>query len=291
MTPAEGLRSELLRGIRDNLRDGASALARRALDALAAYAEAPEGPLDLRKAELLAFAEALATVRPSLIAINNLVSRWRDAVRDFEGAPEALGPYARAQAQAVRTWADGAKDATVRATLSQLDGAGRVLTHSISSTVLEVLKRLPRTEVVVTESRPGREGWELAATLAAEGIAVRYITDAQAGLFVAEVDAVIVGADALLGDGTLVNKAGTYLLALAAQDQGKPFYVCAESFKCTTLTAEAFPLEERSGSELGPPPVPGLRARNITFEMTPPRLITAWLSNEALGPRFTRAGA
>jgi translation initiation factor 2B subunit (eIF-2B alpha/beta/delta family) len=37
--------------------------------------------------------------------------------------------------------------------------------------------------------------------------------------------------------------------------------------------------------------VPGLRARNITFEMTPPRLITAWLSNEALGPRFTRAGA
>lgn len=291
MTPAEGLRSELLRGIRDNLRDGASALARRALDALAAYAEAPEGPLDARKAELLAFAEALATVRPSLIAINNLVSRWRDAVRDFEGAPEALGPYARAQAQAVRTWADGAKDATVRATLSQLDGAGRVLTHSISSTVLEVLKRLPRTEVVVTESRPGREGWELAATLAAEGIAVRYITDAQAGLFVAEVDAVIVGADALLGDGTLVNKAGTYLLALAAQDQGKPFYVCAESFKCTTLTAEAFPLEERSGSELGPPPVPGLRARNITFEMTPPRLITAWLSNEALGPRFTRAGA
>jgi Translation initiation factor 2B subunit, eIF-2B alpha/beta/delta family len=64
--------------------------------------------------------------------------------------------------------------------------------------------------------------------------------------------------------------------------------VCAESFKCTTLTADAFPLEERSGSELGPPPVPGLRARNIYFEMTPPRLITEWLSNEALRHRFAQ---
>mgnify|MGYP000683260199 CR=1 FL=1 len=122
-------------------------------------AEAPEGPLDNRKAALLAFADELGALRPSMVAIPNLVSRWCDAVRDFEGPAEALGPFARTQAQAVRTWADGARDATVRATLAQLEGAQRILTHSISSTVLEVLKRLPpsRTEVIVTESRPGRE--------------------------------------------------------------------------------------------------------------------------------------
>ena len=75
----------------------------------------------------------------------------------------------------------------------------------------------------------------------------RYITDAQGGLF-DQADAVLVGADALLADGTLVNKAGTYLLALAAKDQNVPFWVCAESFKCTTTPADAFALEERSGS-------------------------------------------
>ena len=73
---------------------------------------------------------------------------------------------------------------------------------------------------------------------------------------IARADAVLVGADALLADGTLVNKAGTYLLALAAKDQNVPFWVCAESFKCTNTPADAFALEERSGSELGPPPVP-----------------------------------
>lgn len=99
------------------------------------------------------------------------------------------------------------------------------------------------------------------------------------------------GADALLADGTVVNKAGTYLLALAAKDQNVPFWVCAESFKCTATPAHAFALEERSGSELGPPPVPGLKARNLYFEMTPPRLITGWLSNEALAQRFAQPGA
>jgi translation initiation factor 2B subunit (eIF-2B alpha/beta/delta family) len=293
VSPAEALRSELLRAIRDNLRDGASQLARRALDALARYAEAPEGTLDDRKAALLAFADELGALRPSMVAIPNLVSRWCDAVRDFDGPAEALGPFARTQAQAVRTWADGARDATVRASLAQLEGAQCILTHSISSTVLEVLKRLPRarTEVIVTESRPGREGWELGATLAAQGHRVSYITDAQGGLFTAQADAVLVGADALLADGTVVNKAGTYLLALAAMDQNVPFWVCAESFKCTATPAHAFALEERSGSELGPPPVPGLKARNLYFEMTPPRLITGWLSNEPLAQRFGQPGA
>jgi translation initiation factor eIF-2B subunit delta len=181
----------------------------------------------------------------------------------------------------------------VRASLAQLEGAQCILTHSISSTVLEVLKRLPRarTEVIVTESRPGREGWELGATLAAQGHRVSYITDAQGGLFTAQADAVLVGADALLADGTVVNKAGTYLLALAARDQNVPFWVCAESFKCTPTPAHGFALEERSGSELGPPPVPGLKARNLYFEMTPSRLITGWLSNEPLAQRFGQPGA
>ena len=177
MNPAEALRTELLRAIRDNLRDGASQLARRALDALARYAEAPQGSLEDRKGALLAFADELGSLRPSMVAIPNLVSRWRDAVRDFEGPPEALGPFARTQAQAVRTWADGARDATVRAALAQLEGAQRILTHSISSTVLEVLRRLPpaRTEVIVTESRPGREGWELGKPLICVGL--RHVRD------------------------------------------------------------------------------------------------------------------
>lgn len=282
------LRSELLRRVRDNLRDGASHLARVALDSLAEYAAVETADREDLRRELLSFADELGTVRPSMTAIHNLVARWRTGVAEFDGDADALRAYAREQARAVRNWADAATDATVRCVIGRLGESGRVFTHSISSTVTRVLVRLPnqRFSAIVTEARPALEGWNLAATLAQEGLAVTYVTDAQAGIFVRQADAVLMGADAILADGSLVNKSGTYLIALAAREAGVPFYVCAESFKCTEETAETITLEEKSGSELRPPPVPGVRARNLYFEVTPASLITDWLSNEPLGQRF-----
>jgi len=282
------LRSELSRRVRDNLRDGASHLARVALDSLSEYAALEVDDLEGLRAELLDFADELGSVRPTMTAIHNLVARWRTGVEEFDGELDALREYARVQAQQVRTWADAATDATQRQAIAALGERRRLMTHSISSTVARTLLRLPRRglNVVVTESRPAFEGWNLASSLARENIAVTYITDAQMALFVKDVEAVIVGADALLPDGSLVNKAGTHLLALAAQEQGVPFYVCAESFKCTEQSVADVVLEEKSGSELRPPPVPGIRTRNIYYEITPAHLITDWLSNEPLGERF-----
>ena len=282
------LRSELSRRVRDNLRDGASHLARIALDSLSDYAALDVGNRESLRAELLDFADELANVRPTMTAIHNLVARWRVGVEEFDGDLDALRAYARTQAQQVRTWADAATDATQRQVITTLGDRRRLMTHSISSTVARTLLRMPRRDlnVVVTESRPAFEGWNLASSLARADIPVTYITDAQMALFVADVEAVVVGADALLPDGSLVNKAGTRLLALAAHERGVPFNVCAESFKCTDQPVAEVVLEEKSGSELRPPPVPGIRTRNIYFEITPAHLITDWLSNEPLGKRF-----
>ena len=282
------LRADLSRRVRDNLRDGASHLARVALDSLAAYAAVEVADVETLRAELLDFADELAAVRPSMTAIHNLVARWRTGVAEFEGDLGALRAYARNQAQQVRTWADAATDATMRSALAELRGRQRLMTHSISSMVSRILLASPRDglEVVVTESRPAQEGWNLASTLAREGVAVTYVTDAQMALFVRTADAVVVGADALLPDGSVVNKTGTHLMALAAREFGVPFYCCAESFKCTTEPAGGLALEEKSGSELRPPPVPGIRTRNVYFEVTPAALVTDWLSNEPLGERF-----
>jgi translation initiation factor eIF-2B subunit delta len=282
------LRSDLLRRVRDNLRDGASHLARIALDSLAEYAHVEADDEETLRADLLAFADELAGVRPSMTAIHNLVARWRIGVAEFDGTLPELRDYAREQAQAVRNWADAATDATVRCAINRIGSSNSLLTHSISSTVTRVLTRLPSSgfNAIVTEARPGLEGWNLAASLARQGISVTYITDAQAGIFVEQADMVLIGADAILADGSVVNKAGTRLIALAAREAGVPCFVCAESFKCTAQEIDEVILEEKSGSELGPPPVPGIRARNIYFEITPAALITDWLSNEALHERF-----
>ncbi len=87
----------------------------------------------------------------------------------------------------------------------------------------------------------------------------------------------------MLADGAVVNKVGTYLLALAARDHDLPFYVCFESFKRTTRTAAEISLEEMDPRELEPPELPGILARNVYFDVTPARLVSSWI--DELGAR------
>lgn len=285
------LRNDLLRRVRDNLCDGASHLARIALDSLVDYTEEVEaGEVESLRRELLAFADELVQARPSMAAIRHLVERWRAGIEAFEGDLHGLRAFARDHADDVRNFAAAATDATVRCTIDRLGDCRSLLTYSMSSTVTRALTQMPAREinVVVPESRPRLEGWHLASALAEEGIAVTYITDAQAGIFAEQAEMVLVGADSILADGSIINKSGTRLVALAARDADVPFYVCAESFKCTAQTAAEVSLEEKAGSELRPPQVPGVRARNIYFEVTPAALITDWLSDEPLARRFGR---
>lgn len=83
---------------------------------------------------------------------------------------------------------------------------------------------------MVSESRPLNEGVILARQLAEWHIlSVAY--RCPAGPVAAQADLALLGADSLLPDGSLINKAGSYLLALAVHDSGVPLYVCCESFK------------------------------------------------------------
>ena len=136
---------------------------------------------------------------------------------------------------------------------------------------------------VVTESRPLYEGHATVERLGELGIAVTLITEAQVGLSMAHVDAVVLGADGILPDGSVVNKAGTYPLALAAADQGVPVYVCAESFKRwpPELAPTDPPLEEMDPDELGAQTWPGVTKQNIYFDITPARLITRCITETA----------
>jgi translation initiation factor eIF-2B subunit delta len=107
------------------------------------------------------------------------------------------------------------------------------------------------------------------------------ITDAQINLFAPRADLALVGADALLEDGSVVNKAGTSLLALACHDNRVPFYVCAESFKKCPPGMDHIELEEMDQAELGHHlPFP-ITTRNIYFDITPARLITTWFNEES----------
>ena len=157
--------------------------------------------------------------------------------------------------------------------------------------------------VWVDETRPRNQGAALTAwELAEAGIAHRVITDNAGGHLMqrGQVDLVVVGTDRTTRIGDVANKIGTYLKALAAHDNGVPFYVALPSPTIDWDTADGFtvPIEERSADEVRtvqgraadggvvdvlvtPDASP---AANPAFDVTPARLVTGLITERGICP-------
>lgn len=157
-------------------------------------------------------------------------------------------------------------------------------------------------EVWVDETRPRNQGASLTAwELGQHGVPHRLIVDNAGGHLMQHglVDAVIVGTDRVTRHGDVANKIGTYLKALAAQDNQIPFYVALPSSTFDMSVRDGvleIPIEERDESEvlemaglgsdgsvssvrLAPAQT---RASNYGFDVTPARLVTALLTERGV---------
>ena len=145
--------------------------------------------------------------------------------------------------------------------------------------------------VWVDETRPRNQGAKLTAyELSGHGVPNTLIVDNAGGHLMQQgkVDMVIVGADRITANGDVVNKIGTYLKALAAHDNGIPFYVAAPSttFDPATPAGADVPIEERSADEVllidnhARIAAPGTQVHNPGFDVTPARLVTAYITEE-----------
>lgn len=152
--------------------------------------------------------------------------------------------------------------------------------------------------VWVDETRPRNQGALLTAfELAGHGVPHTVIADNAGGhlMMTGQVDAVIVGTDRVTANGDVCNKIGTYLKALAARDNGVPFYVALPytTFDASTATGADIPIEERSGDEVtyvagegGRIRVTASNAANPAFDVTPARLVTGYLTERGLLERI-----
>jgi len=151
-----------------------------------------------------------------------------------------------------------------------------VITISRSGTVLEILKlwykKNKSIEVVVCESRPMFEGRLLAIDLVKKGIKVKLITDAMMGLYVNEVDAAIIGADAVLKNGNIINKVGSKALALLCRDQKKPLYVVSSKSKFSNQ--KYYKPKSKNPNEVWDKKFKNFSVQNIYFEEIEKKLIT-----------------
>lgn len=292
MDDAEFRRSHRRALVEDRI-SGASQLARQALDSLAEYAGscAERDPSNLRRT-LIDFAEQLQYARPSMAPIYNMLQRWIDRVDGLSAHDTGtLRHEAASFAQALADQSLQAVEQAARRAAELIGGNVTIITHSLSSTVTETFRQLSSRDVkaIVTEGRPGFEGRQQALHLDQAGIPVTLITDAQMGHFVQRADLVLVGADTLLSDGSVVNKVGTSLLALAAREHDVPFHVCCESFKEIPFSAKTVELEEADPAEIDAPRGRSITPCNLYFDITPAKFVSAWITDERVRKRRTRS--
>lgn len=278
--------------------------------ALAGFESASSSTGDLL-ADLEAAASTLKAARPTAVnlawAIDRVMSSLSQRERaEGEGDVDSIRQFLLDEAQRI---AD--EDVEINKRMAEhgatLINDGDTIIHHCNTgalaavdwgTALGVIRTAheqgKKIHVLVDETRPRLQGARLTAwELEQYGIPYEIISDNTAGYFLkaGKAQKCFVGSDRTAANGDVANKIGTYMLALAAHDNGVPFYpVVPTSTVDLSLThGDQIPIEERNPEEVlglefkGERVTPkNAKARNIAFDVTPNRLVTGIVTENGI---------
>jgi ribose 1,5-bisphosphate isomerase len=260
---------ERIAKIRNDREHGSRWLVHETISMLYDIATQPTSSPEESLRQLQHAGKELARARPAMAALAGAVRRILNASGGLEGMAHEATKLLTEYDTAIERITDYARPLL----------HGTVMTHSLSGTVLAVLTTcLPQIErVIVLEGRPRYEGREVALALSKEGASITLITDAQADILLPGCHAVVVGADSILANGDILNKAGTALLAWAAHGHHIPFYVLCETLKISpqSWSGNLAQLEEKEATEVLEQDIPAVSVRNFYFDRTPSKLVTS----------------
>lgn len=166
-------------------------------------------------------------------------------------------------------------DGSLVATLSDGESVRAVLGAAVST---------GRTfEVLLSESRPHLEGLALAEHLTDLGVRTRLVTDSALPGLVSDAQLALIGADSV-SERSLVNKVGSYALALAAREAGVPAYAAALKDKLLPEALRGDFGRPRDGAEILADPPETVAVLNRYFEEVPLALIRAIVTEDGVSP-------
>ncbi|WP_290817335.1 ribose 1,5-bisphosphate isomerase [Halovivax sp.] len=278
---------------------GAATIADAAAAALAAQAResTAETPAAFRR-QLRSAARELYETRPTAVSLPNAL---RYVLRGMEGSTVAeLRSATVARAEAFRTDLQEAQARLGRVGSNRLRDGDVVMTHCHSTDALACVETAlaegKEIEAIVKETRPRNQGHITATQLREWDVPVTLIVDGAAPRFLDRTDHVLVGADSVAADGSVVNKIGTRGLAIAARDAGVPVTVAAGTLKLhpDTMTGHTVEIETRDAAEVLSPErrteltaAEGddeLTVANPAFDVTPPRYVDAIVTEHGQFP-------
>lgn len=264
--------------------------------------------------------ERLRETRPTAVNLEWAVGRQLRAIASADSTPQAISML-RATASAVADEDSaacariGEHGAELIRSVSRGNGGKTVniLTHcnagwlafvdhgTATAPIYRAQEMGLDIHVWVDETRPRNQGARLTAwELGQQGVPHTVIADNVGGHLMQHgmVDLVITGADRVTATGDVANKIGTYLKALAARDNGVPFYVALPSSTIDWAIRDGvgqIPIEQRDGREvkyisglldddvvsvlLTPADSP---AANYAFDVTPARLVTGLITERGV---------
>ena len=257
-------------------------------------------------ADLETSASFLKAARPTAVNLAWAVDRLMGVVRSAKGSADDLRQLLLDEAQRL---AD--EDVEINKRMAEHGAAliqdGDTIIHHCNTgalatvdwgTALGVIRTAheqgKKIHVLVDETRPRLQGARLTAwELEQYGIPYEIISDNMSGYFLkaGKAQKVFFGADRVAANGDVANKIGTYMLSLAAHDNGVPAYsvVPTSTIDLSLAHGGLIPIEERTSEEVlgiqfqGEPIAPkNAKARNPAFDVTPAGLVSAFITERGI---------
>ncbi|MDS0258259.1 ribose 1,5-bisphosphate isomerase [Haloarcula sp. S1CR25-12] len=272
---------------------GAANIADAAADALRAQADGSEAETAAALlAELRAVARLLLATRPTAVSLPNAC---RYVLRRTGGdSVEAVRASAVESVAEFRARLETAQRDLGQVGANRLRDGDTIMTHCHSTDALACVEAAvddgKALTALVKETRPRKQGHITARELTELGVDVTMVVDSAARRYMNEVDHVLVGADAIAADGSVVNKIGTSGLAVVARERGTPVVVAAGTLKLdpATMTGNAVEIEMREESEVldetEREAIGDISVENPAFDVTPPRYVDAIVTERGQFP-------
>ena len=278
---------------------GAATIADAAAEALARQAERSEAasPEEFRR-QLRAAAKTLYETRPTAVSLPNAL---RYVLRGMSGETVSeLRASTIARAEEFQVDLSQAQSKLGEIGSNRLRDGDVVMTHCHSTDALSCLEAAvedgKEIEAIVKETRPRKQGHITARQLRELGVPVTLVVDNAARRYLDRADHVLVGADSIAADGSVINKIGTSGLAVNARERGVPVMVAAQTIKLhpDTMTGHTVEIEMRAEREVvsdeqradiaGERADDGLVVENPAFDVTPPRYVDAIVTERGQFP-------
>ena len=218
------------------------ALGQVASDSQAASTDALAAEIEAAVAALLG---AMPAYAPPLNVMHRVMLRVDEALENQAPAQELKATLA-GEAESYRQWSQNAREKIVQHGATIIPDEATVFTFTLSETMVSTLHRAKQQgkdfRVLVTESRPNNDGLVTVTKLNEQGIPVSIGVDACIGELVSRADIMMVGAEAIMADGSAVCKVGTYPSALVARAHGVPVFVVVDTMKFNVTSLLGLPL-------------------------------------------------